>query len=147
MVIAKGESSPGRPTRYVVAVNESNSSKAALHAAARLAKPGDSISLFHVLDYSRRLNEIEQDEYESLLAGKYLKTSTGRPVPATKAGTPSFTTTVLLKKNKDKLKEFARITAVKRAQDIVSKFKRYGYNVMLMDIADEEVSTDAIKAL
>jgi hypothetical protein len=142
IIIGKAAAPADRPVRYVVAVNESRSSKAALHAAARLAKPGDAICLFHVLDYGRRLNALESDEYEHLLSGQNLLTSKGKPVPVTKEGTPSYTTSVLRKRNAEKLKEFSKIVAVRRAQDIVHKFKRYGYNVMLMDIADEEVAAD-----
>lgn len=142
IVVAKAQINTRRQVRYVVAVNESQSSKAALIAAARLAKPGDAICVFHVLDYSRQLNSTEREEYEKLLSGQHLTTSKGKPIPVTKPGTPSFTTSVLRKKNADLLKEFAKITAVKRAQDIVFKFKRYGYNVMLLDINDEEVGVD-----
>ena len=126
------------PKRYVVAVNESLTSKRSLQAAARLAKPCDVICVFHVVDCHRILTEAEEAEFQSLM--KRHNDKQARKIPPVKSGTFSYTASVINRQEAGKSEQFMRIIALRRANEIVRKYKQYGYNVMVVDVdetADE----------
>lgn len=147
MVIAKSFRKSDSPARFVVAVNESRSSQAALHAAARLAKAGDVICLFHVLDRHRHLSTGERKQLEDVTG--HLHETTQKAIakaPVLKRGAPEYTKTVLEKYEHDKARRFHQLHAERRGQRIMKMFKQYGYNVMIMnaDSEDEERHVDNV---
>ena len=123
----------GVPARFVVAVNDSISSKRCLDAVVSLAKPCDIISLFHVIDYHRNLTPEEESQYNALTEDEAAEESE-KAIPVVKSGSVSYTTQAINRKSGVELLAFKKLAAIRRANNVMLKFKRLGYNVMIVDM-------------
>lgn len=130
------------PVRYVVGVNESASSRYALQLAARLAKPCDVITVFHVVDPYRLYITPEEvraafalDGVDAAVDNAAIRASHNDPheIPHVTPGSPSYVTNVFARKSAYKVRELQYAAALARSRRIVATYKRYGYNVSVID--------------
>ncbi len=114
------------PCRYVVAVNESDASMFALELAARLAKPCDSICVFHVIDTYKALTTEEEKLYLNAYERDCMKKKS-----------QSSSLSALTHYEVVFRKDFVRAVALQRAEYIVNRYKAFGFNVLVLDDEDE----------
>lgn len=134
--------------RFVVAVNESPSSRRALEMAAKLARPCDSICVFHILDTYRGVLRSSTTNL-----GTYFEdigSEPGSPKFANAADAQSdaidgsfFAMSNAHSKRQREWKQ-AVLDANRRADSISARYKKKGFNVVVVDPVEEEFEGDVV---